>query len=114
MSDDLDLPTDGVSNKEVFLPDNSKLRTSNKTKLPFKQLLDTLRVADILPGLKRSLLSVHKMSEEGDTTIFHPCKEGVSIHKEGSLTIAASPLVLQGCKSNQENYGWCQQHRMIK
>ncbi len=28
MSKDLDLPTDGVSNKEVFLPDNSKLKIS--------------------------------------------------------------------------------------
>ncbi len=54
MSKDLDLhlPTDEVSNKEVFIPDNSKLRTSNKTKLPFEQLLDAARGADILPGLK--------------------------------------------------------------
>ncbi len=32
---ELVLPKDGVSNKEVFLPNNSKLRTSHKTKLPF-------------------------------------------------------------------------------
>jgi hypothetical protein len=49
---ELDLPKDGVSNKEVFLPDNSKLKTSLKTKLPFEQLSDTLREAHILPGLK--------------------------------------------------------------
>jgi hypothetical protein len=43
------------------------------------------------------------MSEEGYTTIFHPSKDRVSIHKEGTLTIATSkPPVLQGCKSNQE------------
>jgi hypothetical protein len=43
------------------------------------------------------------MSEEGYTTIFYPGKEGVSIHKKGTLTITTSkPPVLQGCKSNQE------------
>ncbi len=43
------------------------------------------------------------MSDEGYTTIFHPGKEGVSIQKKGTLTITNSePLVLQGCKSNQE------------
>ncbi len=83
----LDLPKDGVSNKEVFLPDNSKLRTLHKTKLPFEQLLDAAREANILPGLRRSLLSVNKMSEEGYTTIFHPGEEGVIIHKKGTLTI---------------------------
>jgi hypothetical protein len=69
---ELGLPKDGVSNKEVFLPDNSKLKTSHKTKLPFEQLLDAVREAHISPGLKQSLLSVNKMSEGGYTTIFHP------------------------------------------
>jgi hypothetical protein len=68
MSKELDLPKDRVSKKEVFLPGNSKLRTSHKTKLLFEQLLDTgtshktkllfeqlldaVRETDILPGLK--------------------------------------------------------------
>jgi hypothetical protein len=60
---ELDLPNDRVSNKEVFLPDNSKLRTSHKTNLPFEQLLNAVRQAHILKGLKRSLLSVNKMSK---------------------------------------------------
>jgi hypothetical protein len=98
-----DLPKDGVSNKEVFLPDNSMLRTLHKTKLLSKQLSDAAREAHILPGFRQSLLSVNKMSEEGYTTIFHPGEEGVSIHKKGTLTITTSePPVLQGCKSNQE------------
>jgi hypothetical protein len=45
--------------------------------------------------LKQSLLSVNKMSEGGYTTIFHPGEEGVSIHKQGTLTITTSkPPVL--------------------
>ncbi len=65
--------------------------------------MDAAREADILPGLKQSLSSVNKMSEEGYTTIFHPGKEGASIHKKGTLTITTSkPPVLQGCNNNQE------------
>jgi hypothetical protein len=79
---ELNLPKDGISNKEVFLPDDSKLKTSHKTKLPIKQLSDAAREAHILPGLKQSLLSVNKMSEVWYTTIFHPGEEGVSIHKK--------------------------------
>ena len=33
MTEDPNLPTDGTSNKEVFLPNNTKLRTSRRTKL---------------------------------------------------------------------------------
>ena len=70
-------------------------------KLPFKALTNTAREADVLPGQKRSLLSVNRMSEEGYTTIFHPGEEGVTIHKEGTLTITTSaPPVLTGTKSN--------------
>jgi hypothetical protein len=100
---ELDLLKDRVSNKEVFLPNNSKLKTSHKTKLPFEQLSDAEREVHILPGLKQSLLSVNKMSGEGYATIFHPGEEGVGIHKKGTITITTSkPPVLQGCKSNQE------------
>jgi hypothetical protein len=86
-----------------------------KNNLPFEQLLDAAREAHILPGLERSLLSINKMSEEGYTTIFHPGEEGVSIHNKGTLTIATSkPPILQGCKSNQENYGRYQKIKMTK
>ena len=40
------------------------------------------------------------MSEEGYTTIFHPGEDGVTIHKEGTLTITTSaPPVLKGKKT---------------
>ena len=87
MIEDLHLPTEGASNKEVYLPSNAKLRTSRQTKLPFDNLTNAAREADVLPRLKRSLLSVNKMSEEGYMTIFHPGEDGVMIHKEGTITI---------------------------
>ena len=41
------------------------------------------------------------MSKEGYTTIFHPGEDGVTIHKEGTITIITSePPVLTGGKSN--------------
>ena len=102
MREDLDLPTEGTSNKEVYLPNNAKLRTSRRTKLPFDNLTSAAREADVLPGLKRSLLSVNKLSEEGYTTIFHPREDGVTIHREGTITITTSePPVLTGEKSSE-------------
>jgi hypothetical protein len=71
ISDKLDLPKTGASKITVYLPDNSTLQISNKTVLPFEQLSKEAREAHILPGLKKSLLSVNKMSENGYKTIFH-------------------------------------------
>ena len=103
ISEDMDLPKGGKSSKQVYLPDDTTLRTSTKTKLPFPKLSEAAQEADILPGLKRSLLSVNKMSEEGYTTIFHPGEEGGTIHEEGSIQIIMTePPVLQGCKLNGE------------
>jgi hypothetical protein len=70
--EEMDLPKKGKSNKEVYLPDNSKLQATYQTELPFKQLSQKAREADILPGLKSPLISVNKMAEEGYTMIFHP------------------------------------------
>ena len=101
MTEDLNLLTEGASKKEVFLPNNAKLRTSRRTQLPFDTLTTAASEADILPGLKRSLLSVSKMSKEGYMTIFHPGEEGVTIHKKGTIRLTTSePPVLKGEKEN--------------
>jgi hypothetical protein len=99
MSPELYLPNTGPSNKEVYLPDDTKLMTVNKTLLPFEQLSRTAQEAEVLPGLKKSLVSINKWSEEGYTTVFHPGKKGVTVHNPGTLTMTASkPPVLQGYK----------------
>ena len=85
MSKELKLPKLGQSNKSVYFPNNSKLMASYKTQLPFGQLSDKAREADVLPGLKRSLMSINKISQEGYTTVFHPGEEGVTIHKPGTI-----------------------------
>ncbi len=101
MSKEMNLPKGDKSNKEVYLPNDTKLRTSTRTKLPFTQLSEAAREADILPGLKRSPMSVNKMSEEGYTTMFHPGEEGVTVHGEGTVTITMTkPPVLHGTKTN--------------
>ena len=103
ISEDMNLPKGEKSNKQIYLPDDSTLRSSTKTKLPFDRLSETAREADIVPGLKRSIMSVNKMSEEGYTTIFHPREEGVTIHQEGSVQITMTePPILHGSKINGE------------
>jgi hypothetical protein len=43
------------------------------------------------------------MAEDGYTTIFHPGEDGVTIHKEGTLTITTNaPPVLKGRKTKAE------------
>jgi hypothetical protein len=102
MSKKLKLLTLGQSNKSVYLPNNAKLTTLYKTQLPFGQMSDKARGADALPGLKRSLMSINKISQEGYTTVFHPGEEGVTIHKPGTIKIITSkPPVLQGYKTNK-------------
>jgi hypothetical protein len=72
--------------------------------LPFEQLSKEAREAHILPGLKKSLLSVDKMAENGYTTIVHEGNNGVTIHKSGTLTITTSePPVLRGSKPTGSN-----------
>jgi hypothetical protein len=70
MSEDLQLPTEGTSNKVVFLLHNRQLQKSNQTKLLFEQLLDTAWEADVLPWIKQSLLSVNKMVICSNTWFF--------------------------------------------
>ncbi len=99
MSKELDLPNTRPSNKEAYLPDDTKLMTANKTLLPFKQLTKAAQEADILPGFKKSLASINKCSEEGYTTVCHPGEKGVKVYNPGTLTMTTSELpVLQGYK----------------
>jgi hypothetical protein len=98
--EEMNLPKQGTSNMEVYLPDNSKLKATYTTQLPFTQLSNKAHEADVLPELKTPLISVNKMAEEGYLTIFHPWEQGVTIHSPGSVSIMAkTPPVLQGCKS---------------
>jgi hypothetical protein len=97
--EEMNLPKKGKSNKEIFLPDYTTLQASYKTELPFEQLTNKVREADILLGLKTPLISVNKMAKEGHTTVFHPGEKGVTIHKPGTISIATTELpILQGCK----------------
>ena len=103
VSKTLDLPQTDPSQITVYLPDDSTLKATNKTQLPFKQLSAEAREAHILQGLAKSLLSVNKMAEHGYTTIFRLGNKGVTMRKKGTLTITMSePPVLQGCKKKGE------------
>jgi hypothetical protein len=104
--EEMNLPKKEKPNKEVFLPDNTKLQATYRTELPLKQLSRKAREADILPGLKTPLFSINKMAKEGYSTIFHPGEEGVTVHQQGTVSIITTePPVLQGCKRKGAKYG---------
>jgi hypothetical protein len=99
ISEELELPTDGTSQKTIYLPNRDTLQSINKTSLPFDQLMLKARQADVIPQLQQSLLSIHKMAEERYTTIFHPGNQGVTIHEPNTVKITTSkPLIIQGSK----------------
>ncbi len=95
ISEESDLPAEGQSQKTVHLPNGETMQTTNNMSLAFKQLTPKAREADVLPHLQQSFLSVHKMSDNEYTTIFHPGNEGVTIHKPDTLKITMNkPPVL--------------------
>jgi hypothetical protein len=83
----MNLPAEEESHKIVYLPDNQQVITPNKTLLPFPKSTKKMREADILLGLKRMLVSVKKLAEEGHTTVFHPEDKGVTVHKKEHLPL---------------------------
>jgi hypothetical protein len=70
VTEEMNLPRTGTSDITVYLPDNSTLKATRTTQLPFQQLSTKARKANILPGLTKSLISMNKMAESGYTTIF--------------------------------------------
>jgi hypothetical protein len=54
--------------------------------LPFESLSTEARKADVLPGLQpNSLISVGKFADGDYTTIFHPHREGIRVHKKNTF-----------------------------
>ncbi len=79
-------PITRLSSKVVNLPDGSTIQATHTTMLPFESLSTEARKADILPGLQpNSLVSVGKFANADYTTIFHPCREGITVHKKNTF-----------------------------
>jgi hypothetical protein len=80
------LPITGLSSKVVNLPDKSTIQATHTTMLPFESLSTEARKADVLPGLRpNSLVSVGKFAHADYRTIFHPRREGVTVHKKNTF-----------------------------
>ncbi len=80
------LPITGLSSKVVNLPNGSRIQATHTTMLPFESLSTKARKADILPVLQpNSVVSVGKFANADYTTIFHPSREGVMVHKKNTF-----------------------------
>jgi hypothetical protein len=80
------LPITVLSSKVVNLPDGSTIQATHTTTLPFESLSTEARKADVLPGLRlNSLVSVGKFANADYTTIFHPRREGITVHKKNTF-----------------------------
>lgn len=94
----IDLPCTGESsNKQVRLLDGSIIGGSQKAVLPCTKLPTKATCVNMLPNLQKLLFSIGKVADKGYTMVFHPRNEGVTIHREGTITITTSePVELQG------------------
>jgi hypothetical protein len=76
----------GLPSKVVNLANESAMQATHTTTLPFKSLSTEARKANVLPGLQpNSLVSVGKFANVDYTTTFHPCGEGVTVHKKNTF-----------------------------
>ena len=66
--------------------------------LPIPGLSRPATQAMVVPALKQpALLSVRQLADNGYTTIFHPHKQGVTVHDTDSFKLTTSePALLQG------------------
>jgi hypothetical protein len=80
------LPITGLSSKVVNLPNGSTIQATHTTVLPLESLSTEARKADVLLELQpNSLVSVGKFANVDYTTIFHPYREGLTMHKKNSF-----------------------------
>ena len=83
-------PTGETSDKVVGLADGAPVRATGKAKLPMKNLRETARDGDIIPGLKNTLVSVSKLSDDGYVTIFQPGGQGVEVYDQRDVRIVVT------------------------
>ncbi len=77
------------------------MQASSTALLDLSKLRTEAREAIVVPGLNtKALLSVSPLANAGYTTIFHPHKQGVTVHDKDSFKlIFKEPPVLQGCRN---------------
>jgi hypothetical protein len=96
----------GESNVSVQLPNGDSICASHTVNLPYSALSQAARHAHVLLHLTtNSLVSVPKLADAGYTTVFHPGKQGVTIHGTNTVSIhQRCKPVLQGWQD--ENGLW--------
>ena len=103
-----DVQLTGKSDKMVRAANGGLMPARSTGLLALTKLREGAQEALVVPGLKpKALLSVSPLANNGYTTIFHPHKQGVTVHDADSFSLTLkSPPVLQGCR-NEAGLGQC-------
>ena len=73
------------------------LQATDKIKLAICNLPKAVKEAHVVPTMvPKALMSVKALADSGHTTIFHPYKQGVTVHAQNDIALTSSaPPVLQ-------------------
>ena len=80
------LPTLGTSNKKIAVAENTLIRASHKTRLPYNLLLRNME-GDVVPTFINSLIGFKTFADAGCIRIFHPHQGGITIHHQDDFQI---------------------------
>jgi hypothetical protein len=88
------LPILCPSSKQVAIANGATSRGKNVTQLPFPTLSAQVRTADTFQEFPTSLMSVGKVADDGNISIF--TKNGVTVHNEQDvlITCQGEPLFI--------------------
>ncbi len=88
----------GQSSKTVSTANGHVMKATMTALLPLRQLKARAREAIVIPEMStKALMSVKQLANQGYTTIFHPCLQGVTVHDNDSfILITSKPPLLQG------------------
>lgn len=88
----------GPADAIIVAANGAPMQATKVVELPIPGLSRQATQAMVVPALNQpALLSVRQLADHGYTTVFHPHKQGVTVHDVDSFKLATSePALLQG------------------
>ena len=91
------------STKRVLVADDHVINGTEKVELPFEELSTNTRTGDTFKQFRESLMSVGKVNDDGNISIF--TKDNVKVYKEEDVLITCKGQpILNGVRTKGSQY----------